>query len=199
MGLLGDKSAKITARRARARSLVVHGERFTNSAAKFWPALIDELAADHPHCDAIILEMLTDPVLDRELLFPVQSLQRELDRYQGRKDFGKELREALSQFAMIGPPGAVQARLLAGATQIAVCDLPLDCVDADVFPCLLVWLLEWAEISQSLWNNPTVSGAFQAWDHERKISYRLQFDLGNEHISEGLYRRTLTLHFVRQV
>jgi len=173
----------------------VHGVRFVSSAAKFWPSLVDELLADYPACNAIALEMLTDHVLERDLLFPANALQRELDRREGRKDFLEAIREALAQFDITGPPGAVHARLLAGSRLIAERDLPQDCLDADIFPCLLVWLLEWAEIPQGHWNNPEISGEFCARD--REISYRLQFDFRNEHVSEGLFRRTLTLRYAR--
>lgn len=195
--ILGNNTANSRGQGSSGLGIVVRGERYVNSAAKFWPALADELIADYPACDAIDLEVLTDSVLERDLLFPASALQRELDRRQGRKDFREAMREALAQFEITGPPGAVHARLLAGPRVIAGRDLPRDCVDADVFPCLLVWLLEWAEIPQSLWNDPEVSGVFCARDRERRIHYRLQFGLRNEHVSEGLFRRALTLRFAR--
>ncbi len=193
--ILGDNSATISGKRSSGLGIVVHGVRFVNSAAKFWPSLIDELLADYPVCDAIEFTMLTDYVLERDLLFPANALQHELDRRQGRKDFREAIREALSQFDMLGPPGAVHARLLAGSRLIAERDLPLDCVDADIFPCLLVWLLEWTEIPQDRWNDPEVNGAFCG--HDRETSYCLQFSLHSEHLSEGLFRRILTLRYAR--
>lgn len=193
--LLDNISESKPGTRSGPLGLVVNGVRFANSAAKFWPALLDELAADYPACDALILETLSDPVLDRDLLFPANALQCELDRRRGRRDFREELRAALAQFDMVGPPGAVRARLIAGPAELAALDLPRDCIDADVFPCLLVWLLEWAEIPPGAWNNPEVGGAFSARDRERGIVYRLRFDLRNTHLSEGLFRRALTLRY----
>ncbi len=198
--ILGDAAHDLPGRHPPAvHGLVVRGERFVNSAAKFWPSLVDELAADYPACDTILLELLTDAPLERELLFPAHALQRGLDQGRTVADLGVALREALAELAIIGPPGTVCARLRAGARELAVCALPLDCVDADIFPCLLVWLLEWAEIPQGLWNTSEVGGAFSARDRERKINYRLDFVLRSEHVSEGLYRRTLTLRFDRRV
>ena len=36
-------------------SLYVHGTRYTNTAAKFWPTLIDEVLEEFPHCATIEL------------------------------------------------------------------------------------------------------------------------------------------------
>ncbi len=196
--LLSNSSGKTPVSSRSARGFVVRGARFVNSAAKFWPSLVDEWAADYPACDALVLEMLTDLALDRDLLFPETALQRELDQRREPGDWRAALRESLAQCDLIGPPGAVHVRLLAGAVAKKACDLPLDCVDADIFPCLLVWLLEWAEIPHCLWNDPELNGEFCARDCEREISYRLQFNLIREHVSEGLFRCALTLRYTRQ-
>jgi hypothetical protein len=195
--ILGNNSDNPAVERRGVKGLVVRGLRFVNSAAKFWPSMIDEVAEDYPDCDTIVFDMLTDPILDRNLLFPVNALQQEWDRRQGQLDIQEVLRDALTQFDMIGPPGAVHVKLLAGTMIKKTCDLPLDCVDADIFPCLVVWLLEWSEISDDLWNNPVVRGDFCARDRERTIRYRFQFDLVNKHISEGLFQRILTMRYTR--
>ncbi len=195
--ILGNNSGTTPGKRSSGLGIVVQGVRFVNSAAKFWPSLIDELLADYPACDAIEFAMLTDLVLERDLLFPANALQRELDRRQERKNFREAIREAMTQFDMLGPPGIVHARLLTGSRVITTLDLPLDCVDADIFPCLLVWLLEWSEIPPSIWNTPQVSGDCCARDREREINYRMHFDLHNEHLSEGLFRRALTLRYAQ--
>ncbi|MBU4200734.1 MAG: hypothetical protein KKG09_03610 [Verrucomicrobia bacterium] len=196
--ILGNGAEKSRSGRLGARSLVVRGMRFTNSAAKFWSSLIDELASDYPACEALALDTLTDIILDRDLLFPESSLQVELDKRQSLLNIEEALRESLSQIDLIGPPSSVHVRLLAGGLEIKTCDLPLDCVDAEIFPCLLVWLLEWSEIPHCLWNNDSLTGDFCAKDRQRAVHYRLQFDLVNKHVSEGLYQRTLTLRYTRR-
>ncbi len=196
--ILGNSTEKSRAERLGARVWVVRGMRFTNSAAKFWSALIDELAVDYPEGDTLVLDMLTDVCLDRDLLFPENALQRELDQRRSLMNIQEELRETLSQFDLIGVPGAVHVRLVAGGREIRTCDLPQDCVDAEIFPCLLVWLLEWAEVPQCLWNNPSESGDFYAKDRERAVHYRVRFELVSNHVSEGLYQRTLTLRYTRR-
>lgn len=195
--ILGNSAEPSRGGRLGARSLVVRGMRFTNSAAKFWSSLVDELAADYPACEALVLDTLTDIILDRSLLFPESALQGELDKRQNVLNIEDALRESLSQFDLIGPPSSVHVRLLAGGLEIKTCDLPLDCVDAETFPCLLVWLLEWSEIPYCLWNNASLTGDFTARDRQRAVRYRLQFDLANKHVSEGLYQRTLTLRYTR--
>ena len=197
--ILGNDSKHSPEERLGARGWVVHGMRYANSAAKFWSSLLDELAADYPGCDALELDVLTDANLERDLLFPESVLQHELDRRQSLLSIEEALRETLSQFDLIGPPGAVHVRLLGDGVETKRCDLPLDCVDADIFPCLLVWLMEWSEIPQCLWNNPSVSGDVSARDRQRSVRYRLQFELINKHVSEGLYQRTLTLRYTRRV
>ena len=196
--MLGNGAEKKRSGRLGARSLVIRGMSFTNSAAKFWSALVEELALDYPAGEALVLDTLTDIILDRELLFPENSLQHELDKHQSLLNIEDALRETLSQFDLIGPPSSVHVRLLAGGHEIKTCDLPLDCVYAEIFPSLLVWLLEWSEIPHCLWNNDSLTGDFNARDRHRTIHYRLQFDLVNKHVSEGLYQRTLTLRYTRR-
>lgn len=186
------------AERRGASVLSVQGSAFSNSAAKFWSSLIDEVCSDHPDCDTIILDTLTDTVLSRDLLFPQAALQHELDRHVPFENIRQALRAALADFELIGPPDSVRVRLLSGGVERKKCDLPLDCVDADIFPCLLVWLLEWSEISELIWNHDSVEGSFDASDSDRALQYHLRIALSNEHVSEGLFRRTLTMCFQRR-
>ena len=191
--ILGDESDKIPAAASQARALIIGGVRWTHAAARFWASLLSEVAADYPDCNAQVFETLAGTVLTRDLLFPETALQRELDRLQPTVRIEQALQEALTEFELYGPPGTVQLRLLAGNREMKRCELPLDCVDADIFAYLLAWLMEWAELPESQWNNDRVEGAFLIRDPDLPesrdaASGRLQFEFTRLHISEGLYR-----------
>ena len=109
-----------------ANALFVQGSTFTNTAAKFWSSLIDEVHSDHPQCDTIVLDTLTDKMLSRELLFPQASLQYELDRHMPVENVRQALRQALADFDLIGPPDSVHVRLLSEDVECKRCDLPFD-------------------------------------------------------------------------
>lgn len=193
--MIGSDPEQQPTLRLGAAAWYVRGERFANSAAKFWSSLVDEVRLDYPTCDRLTLATLSDVALDRSLLFPETALQRELDRAPDALDTRAAIRRALAEFELLGPPGAVQLTLSAGATELKRCDLPLDCLDADIFPCLLVWLLEWAALPTALWEHAAVFGTVDAHDRTRDAPYRLAFDLTNTHVSEGLFRRTVTVRF----
>jgi len=199
--ILGDESDKIPAATSKARALIIDGVRFTHAAARFWASLLSEVAADYPDCNALVFETLAGTVLTRDLLFPETALQRELDRLQPTVRVEQALQEALAEFEIFGPPGAVQLILLAGDREIRRCQLPLDCVDADIFAYLLAWLMEWAELPESQWNSDRVEGAFPVRDPDLPesrdtASGRLQFEFTRKHISEGLYRWRLLMRRV---
>lgn len=182
-----------------ARALFVRGLRFANSAAKFWSSLIDELQADYPECDTLLLETLADSTLSRAMLHPEDELQRELNRGGNTpRNFDQALREALAEFDLYGPSAAVRIRLFAKGAERKKCVLPLDCVDADIFPLLLVWLLEWAETPEGLWNADQVHGNFTASDRKRAWRYRFNFDFTRHHISEGLFQWSLAVQYGRE-
>lgn len=195
MTLLRKRPDKKSSAKAGTKALGVNGTRYSNSAAKFWSGLLDEVCSDYPGCDALSLEFLTGIELSRDLLFPERSLQRQLDRYRGEMDLERAMRDAIAEYELYGPPGVVRLRLLAGNRVKRSCELPPDCVDADLFPHLLVWLLEWAQIPDCLWNLPEAQGEFSADDPERSLRYDLDFTLENRHVSEGLIRRELTVRF----
>lgn len=197
--ILGDESDKVPAAASPARALIIGGVRFTNAAARFWASLLGEVAGDYPDCNALVFETLAGTVLTRDLLFPEMALQRELDRLQPTVRIEQALKEALAEFEIFGPPGTVQLRLLADDREIKRCELPLDCVDADIFAYLLVWLMEWAELPASQWNSDRVEGIFPVHDPDLPESRgaangRLQFEFTRNHISEGLYRWCLLVH-----
>ncbi|MFA5042399.1 MAG: hypothetical protein WC381_03185 [Kiritimatiellia bacterium] len=191
--ILGNASDKIPAAISKARALIVGGARFTHAAARFWASLLSEVTSDYPDCNTMVFETLAGTILTRDLLFPEIALQRELDRLQPTVSIEKALKEALAEFEIFGPPGAVQLSLLANDREIRRCQLPLDCVDADIFAYLLTWLMEWAELPASQWNNDRVEGAFPVCDPDSTASGRVQFEFTRFHISEGLYRWRLSM------
>ncbi|MCX6993535.1 MAG: hypothetical protein NT011_10400 [Kiritimatiellaeota bacterium] len=191
--ILGDASDKLPAATSKARALLIGGVRFTHAAARFWASLLSEVAADYPDCNALVFKTLAGTVLTRDLLFPEMALQRELDRLQPTVPIEQALKEALAEFEIFGPPGSVQLSLLADDREIKRCQLPLDCVDADIFAYLLTWLMEWAELPESQWNSDRVEGAFPIRDPDSTLSGRVQFEFTRSHISEGLYRWQLLM------
>jgi len=75
----------------------------------------------------------------------------------------------------------------------------LESVDAEIFPLLLVWLLEWAGISEDTWSNNRISGHIQAEDLDQKRLYDLNFTLDHKHVHEGLYQRSVDLQYRREI
>lgn len=195
--ILGNASDKLPAA-AQERALIVNGIRFTHAAARFWASLLNEVARDYPDCNVLVFDTLSGAILTRDLLFPELALQRELDHLQPTVPIEKALKEALAEFEIFGPPGAVQLSLFTGNQETKRCELPLDCVDADIFAYLLAWLMEWAELPQSQWNLDHVEGAFLARNpdltkNRAAAGGRVQFEFTRSHISEGLYRWRLRM------
>lgn len=180
-----------------ARALNIDGEVYDNTASKFWSSLIDESMADYPGCDAVTLATTGSVLLARDLLFPVNELQRELDRTQ-HIDLEEAIRQAVEELAMFGRPAAVHATLFSGKEIVKERLLPGECIDSHVFSYLLVWLLEWSGIPEPKWNDEFLSGRIDAGDLARKLSYRIRMACHNKHLSEGLFSRSVTLHFTRQ-
>ncbi len=178
--------------RAPVQTLCVRGVPYANSAARFWLALLREVRADYPRCDAMALTALMDGPLQPELLFPTLALEREIQRAAaaGRHD---TLAAIIAECELLGLPGGVQLELRAGAEEITRRELPRDCVDAEIFAYLLAWLLDWAEIPDAQWNAEHVSGAISAAAGETAMALRL--DLSNTHLSEGLYRRRVLVEW----
>ena len=175
----------------------VGGKRFTSSAARFWPALLDEIATDFPACAEIRLRATDDQPLHRAQLSPANSLERALERLE-YEDSRAAMQEALLELDAAGPPQPISLELRSAAGDSLLCrNLPGDCVDTEIFPFLLVWLLTWAEIPADQWNREFVAGSFIARDPVRGFRYPLELELQNRHLSEGLFERRLTLHCQR--
>lgn len=178
--------------RPRARALTVLGVRYANAAAKFWPSLIDEIREDWPDCSLVELTAPSARALSRDQLHPEMALQRGFEELQDA-NLAEVMRECLAEMEMLGPPSPVQARLFKGRDPILVRDLPLDSVDSETFAYLVAWHLEWARVPVARWNSQAVSGTICGEDRERGWIYRMTFSLVNRHLSEGLFRRSLSV------
>ena len=191
-GLLTRKQGQEPVDRPPPKSLHVDGIRYSNAAAKFWPSLIDEVAEDFPDCTRIELIASAASPLEPGLLFPVIALEEGLDALQ-RANLHDVMNDVLAELELLGPPAPVLIRLLADEKELLSTNLPLDCMDSETFPYLVVWPLKWAGLPASVWNSETLSGRFTGEDRRRGIIYGIAFSLANTHRKEGLYRRTLSV------
>jgi hypothetical protein len=137
-----------------------------------------------------------DGLLQSDMLFPTLALEREIQRTAktGRRE---SLAALIAECELFGLPGAVQLEVCSGTETVCVRTLPCDCVDAEIFAYLLVWLLEWAEIPEQEWNADQVSGYIPAGDAGRGVFMPWHVKLENAHLSEGLYRRRVLLEWER--
>ena len=172
--------------------LYIRGVPYTNAAAKFWLALMRETRSDYPGSDAMALTASMDGLLQSDMLFPTLALEREIQRAEktGRRE---SLAALIAECELFGLPGSVQLDVCSGTEIVSTRTLPCDCVDAEIFAYLLVWLLEWAEIPEREWNADQVSGSIPAGDAGRGVFMPWRVNLENTHLSEGLYRRRVSL------
>ncbi len=179
-----------------ANTLHIGGFPFVNTAAKFWSCLFDEVAAECPPHTIIEMSALSGGPLTPELLVPEATLQKDMDRLEN-KDIQDAFSDALATLEIIGPPQAVCLRLLPPSGEGSIREMTLDYLDADILPFLLAWLLEWANVPDSMWNESCVRGQILAEDRDRKWRYLISIELRATHLSEGLYQRGLVVHFER--
>jgi hypothetical protein len=106
-----------------------------------------------------------------------------------RNDIQEAFDDALAALEIIGPPQAVCLRLLPPSGEGQAQEMTLDYLDADILPFLLAWMLEWANVPDSIWNDPCIRGQISAADQERGLRYQVAFELRTTHLSEGLYQR----------
>ena len=182
-----------------ARLWVVSGQPHRNTAAKFWSSLLDESLAMAPPCDSLSCQWITSQELHPGLLFPEHILQQAMDASDVCRDPRQALREAIVDMTAFGPPADVSWILRAQDQEFRRGVFPADCVDADLFPFLVAWLLNWAGISPPQWHQPELQGAFEAADPIRHYRYSLACTLTRLHLSEGLFQWQLGLPFRREV
>jgi hypothetical protein len=172
-------------------ALFINQIRYTNAAAKFWSSLIDEVLDDFPQCSMIELSAFSTARLEKDLLYPQRALEKDLNHLVFA-DMETMMKETIAEMEILGPPSAVHIRLGKGSEELYDSDLSLDCVDADIYPYLVVWPLAWAGIPDSAWNDERIEGEFTAVDRTRHLTYVVPFAVALSHVSEGLYRRVFT-------
>lgn len=175
-----------------SRRLMVKGRSYSHSAAKFWTSLFDEVAGEFPGCSCIELEAPISGAYDRGFLHPLEPLEAELKRL-ALVDDAENFAEVVSEMEIMGPPASVALRLLKGGEELFSRELPADMIDAEILPYLVAWLLEWAEVPESLWNQAEVKGSFEGEDRLRARKYVVSFELRRKHLSEGLFMQTLAV------
>jgi hypothetical protein len=195
--LLGEGNGEEESEVFGVGSLCIRGEVYTNTAAKFWSSLIDEIIHDFPACDLLTVAAAGSAPLSRALLHPEHSLERDWHDLANCR-LEDIIREAVVELEMFGPATGVTLALFSGDKELTRQQLPNVCVDATSFAYLLAWLLEWAGISEDRWNNDSARGRIVADDWERDLRYRTDIEFCNEHLSEGLYLRTARLKVDRR-
>ena len=166
----------------------VNNKQYNNSAAKFWYGLAEEISTDFPDCTDIELLSKASGQLNQGLLHPVLNLEHEIEHLLFR-DLSAEIKNTIAELEIFGPPSAVHIRLLSHGHEIVSRDLPLDIIDSEIFPCLVVWPLEWAGIPEASWNKETIEGNIRIENRKHAKIFNISFSLETKHISEGLLQR----------
>ena len=175
-------------------SLAVGEITYTNTAAKFWATLFHEVHWCFPQCDRVELRALCSGTLCSTVLDPAASLSREIERLKGQ-NVRELLYDTIAQLALDGPPPPVRVQVLANGTPALNRDIPPDCLDAELFPYFLCWLLQWAGITHHLWDAESLCGGFTATVPGANRRYALELDVHGRHVSEGLYEREVSVAY----
>jgi len=123
------------------KTFFVRGLPYSNTAAKFWTCLLDEVVADYPPETGLALAAPTGGLLVPELLTPEALLQRDLERLS-ENDIKQAFEDALSALEILGPPCSVRLRLISAQREMVSQEIQLDYLDAEILPFLLAWMLE---------------------------------------------------------
>ena len=190
VNLVTDRSEEEGARPS--LGLTISGVDEPNTAARFWCARVDEVSVDFPECVEIELSAPTSGTIDGEFLHPERELERALQQLE-QEDFRESIRDILAEMELFGPPAPVMIAIREENAEILSKGLPIDCVDADVFPYLVAWLLEWSHVAVEDWNNEMVKGSFDLLDEKGNFAYDVELTITREHLSEGLYRHMVLL------
>lgn len=195
-GLLRDNKGGAGPDDYGAKTLHVGGFPYTNTAAKFWTYLLDEVADKYPQRTQVILSAACSGKLAAALLDPEQLLQRDMRSLETDKT-QQVLDDAIAVLELLGPPPGMRVRLTAGEEQAVVHDVTLEDIDAELMPFLLAWLLEWARVPDSQWNEKIIRGKFTGEDRGRSCGYSIVFELRNRLLGEELYEREIVVRCER--
>ena len=179
------------------KSWLVRTIPYSNAAAKFWSGLLDEVAADFPPQAMVALSAPTGGWLTPEQLTPERVGHQDLDNL-ANEDLRQAYTDAVSTLDLIGPPPQTRLRIQLPDADLPLLTQSLEVLDAEILPFLLVWLLEWSNVPEVLWNEPSVHGRFLADDPSRHLRYRVAFRLANQHLREGLFQREVNVTFDRE-
>lgn len=174
-------------------ALFVDGQRHVNTAAKFWPALFDEVEAEVPGCRSVVLTAPAADPLGADSLHPEKQFEEAI-QHLWDADFAEAMRSTIAEMEMLGPPPRVGILLVDDkGGELLAQDLPEECIDADILTYLTAWLLHWAGVPEGRWNDASVEAGFAGEDRQRRWVYRIDFVLAHAPMAEGLVFRTLTL------
>lgn len=179
-----------------ADNLVIGGVVYRNTAAKFWSSLFDEMLTDFPAYSDARLRFMTALCLDPALLDPQQLLERDMERLSS-SSLEEIIRETVAESDLFGPPGAVIVEFESTDGSVVSHEISHDCADAEILPSLIAWLLVWASVPESLWNQESLRGDFVAYDRGRGFAYSIDFGLVHKHVNEGLYRWSIGVRYER--
>ena len=165
---------------------------YTNSAAKFWPWLVTDLATTYPTATHVVLTTLTDLALSPDLLDPQRSLQRLIDITCQGHDVGSP-EDTLAELEILGGPGVVRIQVRDTREQTLLHEGLQDMLDAETFCCLMVWMLEWAAIPHAQWREGDLRGRVEGCRLLDSTPFQVTFSTQHRHVREGLYEREVVL------
>lgn len=148
--------------------------------------------ADFPACTVIELSASSSEDLTPDQLFPEMALEKDIKRLLFA-DIRKEMKKTIEELDIIGPPAPVRIRLLKEESEIISRELPVDVIDSEIFSCIVVWPLKWAEIPGSKWNSKLLEGNISLEDRQRGLTYGMSFGVRKDDLSEGLFRRSIRI------
>ena len=172
------------------RGLIVAGKTYVNSAAKFWLWFLRESRTEFSGAVAFEMSAPGTGVLDRRILFPEETLAAEwerLDAAAARQEYVATVQE----LDLLGPPAGVRLRVMGEVGVLA--NRAVEAIDAETFPYLVGWLLEWGTLEAMLWSQAFVSGGFEAESVDGGECLEIAFDLVTAELGEGMVMRTITI------
>lgn len=195
-GLLHDNKGDASSGAYGAKALHVGGFPFLNTAAKFWTCLLDEVVEKYPPDTRVVIAGACSGQLGASLLDPEQLLQRDMRDLESDKA-QQVLNDAIGVLELLGPPPGIRLSLVAADGEKILHEMVIEDIDAELMPFLLSWLLEWARVPDTQWNNKSVRGLFTGEDRNRMYSYKIMFELRNTLLGEELYDREVSLRCER--
>jgi hypothetical protein len=179
-----------------APKLKIQNEIFTNTAAKFWSLLLEEAHFCWPDSDYVVLTSLVNGKLSERLLYPEMQLNEELQKQQSSfESYQQKINGVLAELELGGAPDSVKLQVWGSSRQFADIELPLSEIDAEIFTCLLAWLLKWGSVPADKWINSRLLCHLKAKDPVRKLLYYLEVLVIQQDIIEGLVKTKAVIYY----